>query len=176
MRVAVAGLLGAIAMFVWASIAHGLTPPAAIGIGQIPNETSAIAALGHSLGDTAGVYVFPSSGQTGLPRGLLVYSPPGGPSGVTPRQLAVEFVLELIESMLAAVIIAGASTGGFAGRVGVAVAIGAIAAMATNFSYWNWYGFGLRYTLATSFVELLKFVFAGAVIALVLARRPPAAA
>ena len=105
------------------------------------------------------------------PHGLLAYNPPGG-GGITPRQLVTEFVLELIEAVLTAVVVGVAVTRGFVGRVGVAAAVGAAAAIATNFSYWNWYGFSLDYTLANAFVELMKFIFAGAVIALVLGRRP----
>jgi hypothetical protein len=43
--------------------------------------------------------------------------------------------------------------------------------MATNFSYWNWYGFNLDYTLANAFTELVKFVVAGFVAAVVLGWR-----
>jgi hypothetical protein len=52
--------------------------------------------------------------------------------------------------------------------------VGVVAAIATNFSYWNWYGFSFDYTLANAFTELVKFVVAGVVIALVLGwrRRP----
>ena len=38
MRIFLAGLLGAIAMFVWTSIAHVATPLATIGISKIQNE------------------------------------------------------------------------------------------------------------------------------------------
>ncbi|HLY80874.1 MAG TPA: hypothetical protein VKQ70_15940, partial [Caulobacteraceae bacterium] len=57
---------------------------------------------------------------------------------------------------------------GFSQRLGLAVLVGLIAGMATNFSYWNWYGFGLDYTLANAFIELMKFVVAGLVIAAML--------
>jgi hypothetical protein len=46
--------------------------------------------------------------------------------------------------------------------------VGVIAGMATNLSYWNWYGFDLSYSLANAFIELMKFVVAGVAIALVL--------
>ncbi len=181
MRVAIAGLAGAIAMFIWASVAHTLTPLASAGLAAMPNEAAIVAALHKSLGDKPGLYFFPSmSGANdpsmaaklaASPHGLLAYNPPSADSGVTPRQLVTEFVLELIESVLTAVVIGVAVTRGFAGRVGVAAAVGAAAAIATNFSYWNWYGFSLDYTLGNAFVELMKFIFAGAVIALVLGRR-----
>jgi hypothetical protein len=46
-----------------------------------------------------------------------------------------------------------------------------IAGMATNLSYWNWYGFDLSYSLANAFIELVKFVVAGVAIALTLGWR-----
>ncbi len=181
MRILLAGVFGGIAMFIWASIAHVATPLASIGLAPMPNETAAVAALHQSLGDKPGLYFFPfmrgSAGDAKAmaaqtqalrtsPHGLLAYTPPGA-TQIDPRQLAVEFVLEVIESVLAAVLLAAAATG-FSRRLGLAAVIGTIAAMATNFSYWNWYGFSLDYTLANAFTELMKFVFAGAAIAAVL--------
>ena len=111
MRVLIAGVLGAVAMFIWASVAHTLTPLGAVGLTAMPNEAPVMAALHQSLGDKPGLYFFPF--MTGAasdakamaaqedklragPSGLLAYRPPGAP-GVTPRLLVTEFVLELIE-------------------------------------------------------------------------------
>ena len=184
MRILLAGVLGGIAMFVWASIAHVATPLASIGLAPMPNEAATVAALHQSLGDKPGLYFFPfmTGGASDAkamaaqqekmrtaPSGLLAYNPPGTPA-LAPRQLAVEFVLELIESVLAAVLLAAAAAS-FSRRLALAAVIGVIAAMATNFSYWNWYGFSLDYTLANAFTELMKFVFAGAAIAAALGWR-----
>lgn len=81
----------------------------------------------------------------------------------------------MVESLLMAAIAALAAAG-FARRLTIAVLVGVIAGMATNASYWNWYGFGLDYTLANAFIELVKFAVAGLVIALLLGRRSPKAA
>ncbi len=183
MRVLIAGLIGAIAMFIWASVAHVATPLASIGLKAMPNEAGAVTALQQSLGDKPGLYFFPfmqgspsdakvmaaqkAALQSG-PSGLLAYQPPGT-GGLGMGRLVTEFALELIESVLAAVVLAYAA--GFSRRLGVAAAIGVIAAMATNFSYWNWYGFDFNYTLANAFTELMKFIFAGAAIAWVLGWR-----
>jgi hypothetical protein len=184
MRIVIAGLLGGFAMFIWASIAHVATPLASMGLARMPNEAATIAVLQADLGTKPGLYFFPAiQGQasdakamraqeermkTG-PSGLLAYQPPGTP-GITPRQLITEFLLEVVESLATAVVL-GAIAAGFVARLGVAVLIGAIAGMATNFSYWDWYGFSLDYTLANAFTELVKFVFAGAVIAALLGMR-----
>ena len=185
MRILIAGVLGGIAMFIWASIAHVATPLATAGLQPLPNETATVAALHQQLGDKGGLYFFPYASGTDSktmaaqeaklkvePSGLLAYQGPT-PPGAFLRQLAAEFALEVVESLLTAAILVFAAT--FGARMGLAVAIGAIAAVATNFSYWNWYGFSAAYTFANAFTELVKFVVAGAVIALVLRGRARAA-
>jgi hypothetical protein len=162
-------------MYVWATIAHVATPLATIGLQPVPNEAAVLAAMHRNLGDKPGLFFLPFMAGNDMaaheaklkvePAALVAYRPPGA-GGMTPGQLITEFVLELVESLLAAAILAMAA--GFATRVGAAVMIGLIAGMATNLSYWNWYGFSLDYSLANAFTELMKFVFAGVVIALVL--------
>ena len=180
MRVIIAGLLGGFAMYVWATIAH-LSPLAQIGVHTIPKPGDAVVAtsLKLALGDQDGVYIYPTpaakmdatkaGGAKTQVEGMFSYNS-AGPAGLEPRQLVTEFVLELVESLLMAVIAAMAAVG-FGRRVGIATLVGVIAGMATNASYWNWYGFGLDYTLANAFIELVKFVVAGLVIALILGRR-----
>ena len=184
MRILIAGVLGGIAMFIWATIAHVATPLATAGLQPLPNEAASVAALHQQLGDKGGLYFFPYAGGMDAksmaaqsaklkvgPSGLLAYQGPT-PDGTFPRQMATEFGLEVVESLLTAAILVFAAT--FGARLGLAVAVGVIAAVATNLSYWNWYGFDAAYTLANAFTELVKFVVAGAVIALVLRGRPRA--
>lgn len=181
MRVLLAGLVGGVVMFIWATIAHVATPLATAGLKPIPQEASTVATLRAALGDTPGLYFFPylegsdskamadqkAKMQLG-PTGLLAYQAPGSPA-MMPRQLAVELLLEVGESILAALVISAAPDIGR--RIGLAVVIGVIAAVSTNFSYWNWYGFGWAYTLANAFTELMKYVFAGVAIIAFLAWR-----
>jgi len=177
MRVLIAGIAGGVAMFIWASIAH-LSPLATIGVQTLPNEGFIVGVLQANLYNRGGVYVFPSPtgdqariGAKATSQGMLAYS--RGTGALEPRQLGVEFVLELLESLLLAVIVS-LSTASFGNRVRLAALVGLIAGVATNFSYWNWYGFGLDYTLANAFIEVMKFVVAGLVIAAVLRRKPVA--
>ncbi|HEY1447620.1 MAG TPA: hypothetical protein VGF33_03720 [Caulobacteraceae bacterium] len=178
MRIVIAGFLGGIAMFIWASIAHVALPLAAMGMKPIPNEEAVAAAMHKNLGDKPGLYFMPFA--TGMdqksmaaqeaklkvePSALLAYQPPGA-GGMAPRQLGVEFALEVVESILTAALLVAAT--GFAARIGTAIMVGLIAGMATNLSYWNWYGFDLSYSLANAFIELMKFVVAGLAIALIL--------
>ena len=181
MRILLAGLVGGVVMFIWATIAHVATPLASEGLQQLPAEATVIATLHAAIGDKPGLYFFPAvvgNGSRAMadqqakiqlgPSGLLAYQPPGS-GRLSPRQLVVEFALEIAESLLAAVAISAAA--GVPRRLGVAVAIGLIAAVSTNFSYWNWYGFSWGYTLANAFTELMKFVLAGGAITAFLAWR-----
>ena len=59
MRISLAGLLGAIAMFVWTSIAHIATPLATIGISRMSHEAPVLAAMQDGVGAKPGLYVFP---------------------------------------------------------------------------------------------------------------------
>ena len=59
----------------------------------------------------------------------------------------------------------------FGGRVIFVVSAGILAAIATNVSYWNWYGFPKRYIAAYMFIEIVGFFLVGIVAAFVLRRK-----
>ena len=61
-RIFLAGLLGAIAMFIWTSIAHMALPLGEAGIREIPNEAALLDAMRSSIGREAGLYLFPGFG------------------------------------------------------------------------------------------------------------------
>jgi hypothetical protein len=186
MRIVIAGILGGIAMFIWTSIAHVATPLGSVGLSTMPGEDQVIAALHANLGDKGALYFFPGvssptdakamAAQTAKmqsgPSGLLAYNPPTT-GAMTGRQLGVEFGIEVVEALLTAAVISVAT--GFWPRWRLAIGIGLIAAVTTNVSYWNWYGFSGAFTLAAAFVEVLKYMIAGAVAAAVLGWRGRAA-
>jgi hypothetical protein len=49
----------------------------------------------------------------------------------------------------------------FAGRVGFVLAAGIMAAISTNVSYWNWYGFPGVYTASYMFTQIVGFLLVG---------------
>ena len=54
----------------------------------------------------------------------------------------------------------------FGARVGFVVTVaGVLAAIATNISYWNWYGFPTVYTSAYMFIQVVGFLCVGLVAA-----------
>jgi hypothetical protein len=87
--------------------------------------------------------------------------------------LGVEFGAELAESLLAVFLLAQTGLAGFAGRAGFVTVAGILAAISTNISYWNWYGFPCAYTVAYMTIQVVGFFCAGIVAALVLRKTPP---
>lgn len=177
MRILLAGIVGAIAMFVWTSIAHVATPLATIGFSKMANEAPVLAAMKDNVGAKPGLYIFPwvdpndpkmmeksAALMKTNPSGLLVYLPPPGHADMMPM-LFEEFGKELAQSLLAAFLLAFAALAGYWCRVGFVTALGLFATLGTDTSYWIWYGFPLDYTLAYTSIGLIGAFVAGLVIA-----------
>ena len=187
MRIILAGVLSGIAMFIWTFIAHMLLPLGEVGVREMPNEQAVLDAMKTNLTES-GLYHFPGQGlepnatrqeksdamkrvmekvATG-PSGLLVYHPSRSVSfgGL----LGIEFATEILEAILVVFLLAQTGLVTFGARVGFVTVAGIFAAIATNVSYWNWYGFPKRYTAAYMFIEIVGFFCAGLVAALMLRR------
>ena len=184
MRIVIAGLVGGIAMFVWTSIAHIALPLGQIGLSQIPNERAVVSAMQNSIGSHSGLYFFPWTDMKSSdamaqveeklkvnPSGLLVYHPPGA-GGMTAQMLIIEFVKEVIVSLIAAFLLAQTALAAYAARVGFVALTGVAAGLTTNVSYWNWYGFPADYTIAYAAIEIIGYLAAGLAIAALLKRKP----
>ncbi len=189
LRIIIAGVLGGIAMFIWTSIAHMALPLGETGVREIPNEPGLLPAMQTTLGQHDGFYVFPGFGlgpnptkqekteamqhmaerYAQNPSGILVYHAPGRTLSM-PRLLGVEFVTELIEAFLAVFLLSMTGLAGFGARFGFVVLVGIVAGIATNVSYWNWYGFPAVYTVAYIFIQIIGFACVGFVAALVLGK------
>ncbi len=189
-RYFIAGVLGGIAMFIWSSIAHMALPLGKAGIGEIPNEQAVLAALQSNLGDNTGLYLFPGFGlgpnptrqqeheamqhmaesYAKNPSGLLMYHPPGRALTMG-KWLGVEFATELLEALLAVFLLAQTRLATFGARVGFITVAGILVAIATNISYWNWYGFPGVYTAAYMVIRIIGFLCIGVVAGLVFGRQ-----
>jgi hypothetical protein len=190
-RIFIAGILGGIVMFIWTSIAHMFLPLGEAGIRELPNESAVVDALKSNLGDSRGLYIFPGSGlgpeasrearheamkQMGDklangPSGILMYHPVR-PLNM-PRLLGVEFATEVLEAILLVFLLASTRLLTAGSRILFATITGVLAAVATNVSYWNWYGFPKRYTAAYMFIQIVGFFLVGVVSAFVLRNRDP---
>src|SRR6476469_1517109 len=137
MRIFLAALLGAIAMFIWSAIAHMGLPLGEAGLRDVPNE-AVLKALQNGLGDQAGLYPLPGFGLGSnptsaerheamkhldervaqYPSGLLMYYPAGSRPLAMGRWLAVEFGAEFLESLLILLLLSQTRLTSFGGRLG----------------------------------------------------------
>jgi len=187
MRVLLAGILGGIVMFIWTSIAHMALPLGEAGISEIPNEAAVLEAMRTNIGDNTGLYIFPGLGVgknasrqekseamkhmdekiAANPSGFLMYHAPGRPFALG-KLLGIEFVTEVLESILVVFLLAQARPVSFAGRVGFVLVAGILSAIATNISYWNWYGFPSVYTVSYMVIQIVGFFLVGIVAGIIL--------
>lgn len=168
-RVLFTGILGGIAMFVWSSIAHMVLPLGETGIRQIDKEEALLPVMQSAL-NSSGLYLFPkmtpNNSQTEYlakiangPSGMLIYFPRRDVA--FGKSLGYEFLTEVIQALIAACLLSLTLIGTFGGRLGFYALAGVIAALATNVSYWNWYGFPSTYTAAYMFTIWMGYVCAG---------------
>lgn len=186
MKILVAALLGAVALFAWEFVAHMFTPLAEAGLSYLPKESIVSPALTSAIGAQRGLYIFPTAGLTNEssrqekqqamdqmldqmktnPSGLLMYRPAGATFSFG-KSLAVQFLTDLVKALVAVSLLAQTRLATFGGRVAFVVGVGVVGAIATNIPYWNWYGFPDAYTAAQIVMEIVGFICAGLVIALV---------
>jgi hypothetical protein len=189
-RIFLAGVLGAIAMFAWTSIAHMALPLGEAGVQNTMNDDALLTALKSTVKDKRGLYIYPSMGlgpdathaqrseamksfEASLkknPSGFFIYHPAGSRPMNMGKYLTIEFVTELCEALLAVWLLAQTRIISFGGRVGFVTAAGIMAAIATNVSYWNWWGFPGNYTAAYIFIQVVGFFLVGVVAAIMFRR------
>ena len=190
MKILVTGILGGIVMFIWTSVAHMALPLGEAAIREIPNESAVLSAMQSNIGDRTGLYIFPGPGVgknatrqekndtmkhmvekiAANPSGILMYHAPGRPFTIG-KWLGIEFGTELLQAILVVFLLAQTRIVNFAGRIGFVVVAGILAAITTNVSYWNWYGFPCVYTASYMFIQIVGFFLVGIVAALLLPKR-----
>ena len=194
MKILLTAILGGIVMFIWTSIAHMALPLGEAGIREIPNESAVVSAMHSNIGEQTGLYIFPGPGvgknasreekneamkhmaekMAANPSGILMYHAPGRPFAIG-KLLGIEFGTELLEAILVVFLLAQTRIVSFAGRVGFVLVVGILAAITTNVSYWNWYGFPGAYTASYMLIQIIGFLLVGVVAVLLLPKRAPAA-
>jgi hypothetical protein len=189
-RIMLAGLLGAIAMFAWTAIAHMALPLGEAGVENTTNDEALLSELKSTVKNKDGLYIYPTMGlppgathaqQSEAmekypekleknPSGFFIFHPAGSRPMNMGKFLTVEFITELIEAFLAVWLLAQTRIVSFGGRIGFVTAVGLIAAIATNVSYWNWWGFPTVYTASYMFIQLVGFFLVGVVAAIMFRR------
>lgn len=182
-RKILAGILGGIAFFAWSSFAHLATDLGQTGLSELPNEQAVVNDLKANI-TAPGLYFFPGYGlgpnathsqkmaamkdlapriKAG-PIGLMVYHPTGY-DALSPRQMLTELATNIVQVLLAVFLLGQTNITSFAARWRFITVAGVLAAISTNISYWNWYGFPGNYTVAYISVIAMGFVCAGLVAA-----------
>ncbi len=183
-RILLASILGGLTLFVWMFVAHEFLGLGEMGVGEIPNEAVVLNAMRGAIPEP-GFYIFPGFGlgpkptseqrnaampeymkkYEQSPHGVLIYHPASGPFHFG-ALLGREFALNVLEALLAALLVAYAANGrGYAARVGLVTIAGTLAAISTNVEYWNWYEFPGNYITGYMTTQIVGFVLAGLVIA-----------
>lgn len=176
------GVLGGAALFFWGMVSHLLLPVGKLGVRAIPpaQEESVVTALAAALPERA-LYLFPGldpaqaetpEGQQAWlarvaagPTGVIAYNPGRGVA-LGPEPLAIELASGMAACLLAAWLLTRLAPGTpYLRRVGVVVALGLFAALASEVAYWNWYRFPDGYLLGQALDHLLGMGLAGLVIA-----------
>jgi len=180
-----AAILGGLVFFVWAFVAHMLTGLGETGIQEIPNEQAVVTSMKASL-PGSGMYMFPGWGlptdashadkmkamqsdamqakMKSGPTGVLIYRAQGM-GGVSLRPMIIEFGTEVVQIFLVILLLGQTRIVNFVGRWRFVTIAGFLAAISTNISYWNWFGFPGNYTTAYIAVIAVGFTLAGLVVA-----------
>ncbi|MEY2512560.1 MAG: hypothetical protein QOE26_3323 [Verrucomicrobiota bacterium] len=189
-KIFLAGVLGAVAMFVWTSVAHMALPLGEAGVQNTMDDEALLAALKANVKDKDGLYTYPSMGLgpdathaqmseamktfpaklEKNPSGFFLYHPAGSRPMNMGGFLTTEFVTELCEALLAVWLLAQTRIVTFGGRLGFVTTAGILAAIATNVSYWNWWGFPTVYTASYMFIQIVGFFLVGLVAAIMFRR------
>jgi hypothetical protein len=190
MKILLSGILGGIVMFVWTSVAHMALPLGEAGIREIPNESAVLSAMQSNIGDQTGLYIFPGPGvgkdatrqekneamkhmaEKNCRQPFRHSHVSRARPAVHTWQIAGRRICHRTGRSRFGRVPSGANPHcKFSGRVGFVVVAGILAAITTNISYWNWYGFPSVYTTSYMLIQFVGFFLVGIVAALILPKR-----
>ena len=183
-RIIAAGLVGGIAVFFWGAFIHEGTPLGEMGIKSMPPalEESVVPQFKKELTAENSFYFIPGMPDDKSdkareawtkkieagPTGLLLFHPGAG-QAMSPKQLVVEFITNVIAALILAVLLARWRTTIGGGAI-IGLAIGFFGWVSIEASYWNWYGYPSNYELAALIEQCGGGFIGGLVVALVLGK------
>jgi hypothetical protein len=180
-----AGVLGGVAFFMWSFVAHDMLPLGDLGVKEVPHDEVLMEAMKTNILDH-GLYFFPGINVppnatmaqksqamearmkkvASGPSGILVYHPSWDFS--FGKALVTELSTNIVQMLLAVFLLGLTSLTGFMARWRFLAVVGLVAAISTNISYWNWYGFPGNYITSYIFTIFMGFTIGGAVAAAIL--------
>jgi hypothetical protein len=176
-RILLAAFLGGLALFVWEFIAQTLTPLGQMGFKTLPDE-AAVSQVIRSSVPGAGLYLFPAPkpGQTTterVPSGMLLYRGRRAEGEITPAQLLVQFLDDVIAMLILALVVAQLSPAlGFRARITAVLLISLMPALRFGIPYVNWYGFPRRMMAAAFLIDLVGYAIGGFILVRMVQGRP----
>ncbi len=179
-RIVTAGIVGGVVMFIWGALSHMALGIGDMGMKSLPGEDVVMPAMKSSISER-GFYMFPAMDENDTseaamkaweekykqgPRGIVVFDPQGG-EAMSPMQLGTELASNIVAALFAAIILARIGTSRF-GRTMMGTAIGLVAWLSIDASYWNWYRFPDLFTMSQLIDQTAGWFLTGGTIALVL--------
>ena len=180
-----AGLVGGLVVFLWGTLSHTLLPIGQMGLKPMPVSSPLLDAMKSGLSEE-GLYYYPGREadrkQTEAedavwmtkyrmgPTGLLLYRP-NGAEPMSPGQLGIQLATDIFGALLLAyllVAIAG-STGAqvpLAKLLRISCVAGLFAWASISIAHWNWYGFPRAFVLAELIDQVVGWMLAGWIMAL----------
>jgi hypothetical protein len=173
-RIILGGIIGAIILFAWGMFSWMYLPWHMRTVNNFKDETAISQAITANA-PNSGIYVLPSmaTAQKGTAAGMpMVFASvelKGMASSMTPQMIKA-FVMQFIIAALITWILLR-SMGGYGPKLGVAILLGILAAIAGNGPYSNWFGFDGAYTGVMMADTVISWFLAGLVLAWIAVRR-----
>lgn len=184
-RIVLAGIVGALVLFIWNAIAWMALPLHTPTIKEVPNEDAIRAVIRENV-KQPGFYAVPGWGygegmtkeqqETAMkvqeqkykegPRGVMVLLPTGADPYMA-KTFATGFLLDVLACFVAAWLLSKALGGlsSYGARVQFVAVLGLFAGIAVHLMYWNWWEFPTNYTIACLADAVIGWTLVGLAIA-----------
>ncbi len=159
-----AGLAGAVILFVYSAISWMVLPWNEGTLKSFPNEAAVVEVM--SQVKDAGMYAYPgpqgSEGGTMPTAGPTVFAAvrPGPPAPMGPA-MGIGFLIDLASALTAAWLLMQTSGLTYWRKVCFVTALGLLASIFVQASAWNWFGYTGHFTLVQILDTTLSFALAG---------------
>ncbi len=169
-NILLAGIFGAVALFVWNAFSWMVLPWHAKNLQQFSNETLVSGVIKNNV-KKSGVYLsgYNNPSLDGSPLVFSVvsfYSKEGMQS-----QLITYFLIELVTALIVASVIGSIKCANYFGRLIFIILFALAAAISCQLPYWNWWHFPLNYIMVSMLDMLIGWFLAGILMAAILAPR-----
>ena len=181
-RILAAAIVGAVILFIWGYVSNMLLPLGMMGVSTPSNQEALMAPMAADLTERT-MFIIPSIPPDDMkdeakmkawgeqykagPRAFVVYDPTPGVIAMGGKTLGLQFGASLVAALLAALVL-GCVKCGYAGRVGVVVAMGLFSWASINLSHWIWYRFPTEHLMGQLIMHGVGWLASGLVMAAIM--------